>query len=309
MPVKQWDFPINHANDADFRAWGSDLSASLAQVGLVQTADTGQINWTTVLRPAINTYAGYEIWRFPDSSLFLKWEYGTAANSFNIALRVQVGTGSSGAGTLTGATSANTVIGAASLASTPNGSSRRSFLTRDPNNAFFGFVGYVAVANPDANPSGSAGSLALFCVSRTVDASTTPTTQGYTVYAKSTSAITQLTQCQGVDIQNNISTATTTDKSFCYVPFTITSSLIGGLPQFFTHFVPLSTTVPRVVPQFGICTVFTSEIASGVTFSANPIGAALRTFIALPACNASGAVNDPSTGSTTPIYRLAIIWE
>jgi hypothetical protein len=285
------------------------LSASLAQVGLVQTADTGQINWTTVLRPAINTYAGYEIWRFSDSSLFMKWEYGTGGNATNIAIRVQVGTGSNGSGTLTGATSSATIIGGIAAAGIPNGSSRRSFLSRTSNNAFFGFVGYAAVANPDANPTSVAGSLALFCVSRTVDANTNPTTLGYTVYGKSTNVANQLTQCQGVDIPNNVSTTLTTDKAFCYVPFTITSSLIGGLPQFFTHWVPLSTSVPRVVPQFGICTVVVSEIASGVTFSANPIGAALRTFIALPACNASGAVNDPSTGSTTPIYRLAMIWE
>ena len=58
MTVKQWDFPINHANDADFRAWGSDLSVSLGQVGLVKTADTGQIEWVTVTRPTINTKAG-----------------------------------------------------------------------------------------------------------------------------------------------------------------------------------------------------------------------------------------------------------
>lgn len=311
MTVKQWDFPINHANDANFRAWGSDLSVSLGEVGLVQTADTGQINWTTVTRPATNTVAGYEIWRFPDSSLFMRWEYGTGLNPTNILIRVRVGTGSDGAGTLTGTTSSNYAVTVSGVGSSiPNGSSRRSYLSRDPNNSFFGFSGYANVTSPDTvNPAGSSGALAFFCVSRTVDANTIPTTQGYAVYARATSNLSTLTQCQGVDITNNISTSVTTDKAFCYVPFTITSSTIGAVPQFFTHFVPLATTVPTVVPQFGVCTVLVSEIASGLPFQANPIGAAPRTFIAVSASGVSGAVNDPNTGSTTPIYRLAMLWE
>ncbi len=309
MTVKQWDFPINHANDADFRAWGSDLSASLAQVGLVQTADTGQINWTTVLRPATNTSAGYEIWQFPDSSLFMRWEYGTGAGAGVPRIRVQVGTGSNGSGTLTGATSSLVQV-TSGTTNAVNGASRRSYLSLAPNNSFFGFSGYAAIGSPDStNAFQSTGAYALVCVSRTVDANTTPTTLGYTLYGRSAEATpTNLTQCQSVNISANLSTAVTTDRAFCYVPFTITSSLIGGLPQFFTHFVPLTTSIPTVVPQFGICTVLVSEIASGVTFSANPIGAALRTFIAVPASGGSGAVND-TTGSTAATYRLAMLWE
>jgi len=310
VTVKQWDFPINHANDADFRAWGSDLSVSLGQVGLVQTADTGQINWTTVTRPTTNTTAGYEVWRFPDSSLFMKWEYGTGAGAGVPRIRVQVGTGSDGAGALTGVTSSANIISSGTT-NAVNGASRRSYLSRDPNNAFFGFSGYVFVSSPDdVSAFQTSGAYAFFCVSRTVDANTAPTAQGYVVYGRSTNtSLDSLTRCQGVDIQNSISTSLTTAKAFCYAPFTITSSTIGAVPQFFTHFVPLATTVPTVVPQFGVCTVLTSEIASGVTFQANPIGAAPRTFIAVSASGVSGAVNDPSTGGTTPIYRLAMLWE
>lgn len=102
--------PSNFTNssDANFRAWGSYLSARLAAVGLVQTGDTGQINWTTVLTPAgINTYQGYEVWRFNDtlqatSPVYIKIQYGEGSAVDGPGIRVQFGSGSDGAGNLTG---------------------------------------------------------------------------------------------------------------------------------------------------------------------------------------------------------------
>src|SRR4051812_38221933 len=71
------------ADDATFRAWGSGIAAQIAAMGLVQTSDTGQINWTTVTRPGINVLAGYEMWRFADSlqatkPVFIRLDYGIA---------------------------------------------------------------------------------------------------------------------------------------------------------------------------------------------------------------------------------------
>ncbi len=95
--------------DAAFRAWGGGISAAIAGLGLVQTADTGQVNWTTVVKPAsIGTFAGYEIWRFADSlqasaPVYFKLEYGgNNSNAAYPAVRLTVGTGSDGAGTITG---------------------------------------------------------------------------------------------------------------------------------------------------------------------------------------------------------------
>lgn len=304
MATKQWDFSMAHNSDADFRAWGSDLSVSLGQVGLVQTADTGQINWATVTRPASNTTAGYEIWRFPDSSLFMRWEYGTNNTSSSPRVRVQVGTGSNGSGTLTGTTSSMINI-AKNTASSPGGVSRRSWLSRDPNNSFFGFSGYVEIANGfDYSDSTSTF---LFCVSRTVDANTVPTTQGFTVYARNVSTTSgSKAQCQGVNLQAGLTTSVDSQSNFCFVPFELTTTTISAVPQFFTHFVPLSTSAPLIVPQFGICTVVVDEIAAGVTFLANPIGATPRTFIGVSVSGASGANNDPTSPGR---YRLAMLWE
>lgn len=106
--------PANYTNssDANFRTWGSYLSGRKAAVGLVQTADTGQVNWTTATAPIIaNSYLNYEIWRFADSlqataPVFIKVEYGSNTSTNNPGVRVQFGSGSNGAGTLTGAVSA-----------------------------------------------------------------------------------------------------------------------------------------------------------------------------------------------------------
>jgi hypothetical protein len=93
---------------AQFRAWGSAISTAIGVQGLVQTADTGQINWTTVAAPSgTNTAMGYEIWRFNDSlqssaPVFLKLEYGSGPNVRLPQMWVTVGVGSDGAGNLTG---------------------------------------------------------------------------------------------------------------------------------------------------------------------------------------------------------------
>lgn len=98
--------------DANFRLWGKAISDQFAAGGLIQTADTGQINWTTVTAPgAINTYQGYEIWRSNDAAggivnWYMKIEYGSnASNANQPRIRVTFGWGSNGSGTLTGTTS------------------------------------------------------------------------------------------------------------------------------------------------------------------------------------------------------------
>jgi len=117
--------PSNSTN-ALFRAWGSALAAKLLAAGLVQTSDTGQINWTTVSAPgAANTYQGYEIWRFDDtyqsvSPVYIKLEYGSGTAAANPSLRVQIGTSTNGSGALTGATMTQQAITASTSSTALN---------------------------------------------------------------------------------------------------------------------------------------------------------------------------------------------
>jgi len=97
----------NVTNDADFRAYAQALHDMFALAGWIQTGDTGQINLTTVLRPAANTSGGYEIWRFDDAlqatfPIFVKIEYRASAAQTTAIIHGFTGTGSNGAGTLTG---------------------------------------------------------------------------------------------------------------------------------------------------------------------------------------------------------------
>jgi len=120
----------DNTSDATFRAWVSALITALTTVGMVQTADTGQINVSTVTRPtATATSGGYAILRFNDAAqatypLYLKIEFGTASNSSAANSMPQVwltiGKGSDGAGNISSALLPRAALGpAASGTATP----------------------------------------------------------------------------------------------------------------------------------------------------------------------------------------------
>ncbi len=98
------------SSDATFRTWGAGVKALFTAAGVVQTSDTGQINWASVTKAvAANTVQGYEVWRFNDTlqataPVFIKVEYISSPNTSGNAqsLRLTVGTGSNGSGTITG---------------------------------------------------------------------------------------------------------------------------------------------------------------------------------------------------------------
>ena len=108
MALASFSIAMTNATDAQFRAWGRAISDSLQAVGIVKTADSGQIDWETVAAPtASNTKMGYEIYRFNDTlqstaPVFIKLSFGAGASSSYPSLWISVGTGSDGSGTLTG---------------------------------------------------------------------------------------------------------------------------------------------------------------------------------------------------------------
>jgi len=63
MGTKKMSTLMNNSDTTGFRVWGSAVSNALAEIGLTKTADTGQIDWTTVAFIA-NSFSGYEIWQF-----------------------------------------------------------------------------------------------------------------------------------------------------------------------------------------------------------------------------------------------------
>lgn len=111
--------------DATFRAWGSTLSAALATVGMVKTADTGQIDWATVVKPSgSNAFMGYEVWRFNDAlqstaPIFLKVEFGSGGVATRPAIKFTSGKSSNGAGVIGGAFGAAVQMSANGNSATP----------------------------------------------------------------------------------------------------------------------------------------------------------------------------------------------
>jgi hypothetical protein len=286
VTTKTWFFPLSNTNDATFRAWGADLSAAFAEVGLVKTADTGQINWTTVSRPAINTVAGYEIWRYADSSVFLKVEYGNGSNaSDSFSLYITVGQNSNGSGTLTGATSTRSItllsIALISLAGTP----RQSFLVY--KDGFLGFLGY-------RNAGGGNIPLAFFAVCRTTDAAGAPDSRGVTVY---TSQTLTWPRAQALNFQTGVALSQNITGDYVIIPMAITSSIIGADAQCFIHW----TALPLVLPNPYVATVISAEVPSGSTFSTTLVGTTPRTYVALD--------EYPRGSPLGAAYKLVMLWE
>lgn len=108
MAVQTPAVPTLITDDATYRQFVTAVHDAIVAVGLVNTADTGQIDEDTALRPVTtNTDGGYKIYRFDDAKQatapwFIKVIYGRGSNTNVTRLRVAVGTGTDGAGTLTG---------------------------------------------------------------------------------------------------------------------------------------------------------------------------------------------------------------
>jgi hypothetical protein len=181
MATDQRSLPAYFSVDADFQAWVQGLQAQFAACGLVRTADTGQINSSTVPKPAAaSTSQGYEVYRFGDLAqaslpLFFKIEYGSGAVAADRpCIWITVGTGSSGAGVIGGGganVARNAFYAAASksagvtLPSYCSGDGGRIALVvnYDASASTFGF-GFVIdrLRDPRGQPSGEASMVFAF---------------------------------------------------------------------------------------------------------------------------------------------------
>ena len=276
MPTVSWSTPIEHSSDATFRAWGSDLSTRFALAGLVQTLDTGQINWLTVTRPGAITFAGYEIWRFNDtlqatSPVFIKVEYGTANNATVPALRITVSSGTNGAGTPTGlVTTARLAYTATPLIANANITNFPSYLC-----ATAGFAGLSFKIGAAAS---SSLTLIGFTVQRTVDNTGAPTAAA--VVLTTCGASNDTTTASLVSIINYTSSTVnngSTGIDLGAMPSAITSSLVGTSPQVFLHWV----SVPQVTPLVGTAACILSEIVIGSQRNLTLVGTTPRNYIAI----------------------------
>lgn len=109
MSTATSNIQFDTTTDANFRAVGVAIAALITTGGFWTLAgDTGQINWSTVTSPGTSSYAGFEIYVSNDSlssnyPVYMKVEYGCDSQATKgPLLRFSFGTGTNGAGTLTG---------------------------------------------------------------------------------------------------------------------------------------------------------------------------------------------------------------
>ena len=159
---------MSNSSVATFRAWGSALSAQIATM-LTRVAQTGDIDWITVARPAGGVYAGSEVYRFNDAlqsaaPIFVKFEYGTSDVGSNaVLIRVTLGKSADGAGVIGGQLLTQQVIANFSGQSATNnncyisGGDSWFALSLVPNDANCGGLFYVERSvNNGGVPSGQA---------------------------------------------------------------------------------------------------------------------------------------------------------
>lgn len=176
----------SNASDAAFRAWGSPISGFFNTFGWNQTADTGQINWTTVTVPvASTTAAGYEIWGFDDTlqataPIYTKIEYGSGSAATSPSMWITFGTGTDGIGNLTGPISVRQQI---------TGS---SYTTNTLGCYFSGDTNRIAVMLFVNGTGASTNVCQYFSIERTKDASGNDTNLGAIVIMKSSTTIAQM---------------------------------------------------------------------------------------------------------------------
>lgn len=306
MTTATWTSAINHDTDANFRIWGADIAAYLATVGLVQTSDTGQINWTTVTRPTTNTDAGYEIWYLNDSmhatqGLYLKLWYGTGTSTTRPRVRLQIGEGSDGSGTLTGQTSSEITCGGGQ--SVTGGTGTNYFCATTGMIAMIYGVGCVSTGY----------SVVGFIVGRPVDTSGDVTAEGAYVLAHSLSTSTG-SSIIGAQTVRFDATAATYDfagqtsadgNNYFSLPGTQAHAAgEGGDSQAVVGWGPF----PVYKPLLGVACTHDNELALGSTASITFIsGDSAHTYISME--QALGRLGARQSSTDDGSVALLMYWE
>lgn len=272
--------PLSHTTDAEFRAWGSELSAALDALGFFpKSADSGQINWTTVMRASTGGFAGYEIRYLNDSlnataPIYVRIDFGTGLNSSSDPMiRYQIGKGSNGSGTITG-----------QFLGPNNGSpgSVHSSSTSRPSYycAVDGFIGFVFKYDGTSNYG-----FTSFILQRTVDDSGAPTSDGFAFFLNRSDTANYSPRMMAWNYSSSYQADVggTYGGTGQYVKFPIGCPFgpIGSPAAFqmYGHQVCLPDThnllfTVSAHPQY--------NLTAGTTFQFAPVGTTARTYLVLP---------------------------
>ncbi len=203
-----------HTDDASFRAWGKAISDSLEAIGVTKTADSGQIDWSTVLKPsATNTMMGYEIRQFTDAlqascPVFIKISYGSGSYAITKpGMIVYVGRATDGAGNLTGETAGPFYMNCSGSTET---SYYTSYFSSDGGRLNIGL--WVNCPNSSSN---------VFWIERMKDDNGEPTANGiHIVSSTNTTNHSMVSSCQYLPPTSGVAYPATPGKATCCIPVT-----------------------------------------------------------------------------------------
>lgn len=283
---------LDHSDDAGFRAWGSEIKAQLTAIGLTHTADTGQIDWTTVLNPVAGS-AGYEIWRFNDAlqgaaPIFIRLDYGTSSAGVP-GLWAQIGVATDGAGNFVG-------ISSSALAPVVVPSAVDSLITPYQNFACYSTaVGSLTLAWKLGSAGLGAVGRGLLMIGRSCDTNGNPTVTGATIYTGGVSpAIAQSLRFAAT------AAVYAQHSNYGVVVGNVIGSLVGTNVQAYLNW----ANYPRVEPVQWTMSLITDEFPRGTTFLATTVGLTARTFLGLGQASPAS-----SPGTNAAHYSFGMLYE
>jgi hypothetical protein len=316
MTTASTNTTIANTSNATFQAWVSEVLTNLVtNCGMTQTADTGQINPATVALPGAGaTSAGYAILAFNDTlqstaPIYLKLEFGTGATTVAPGLWITIGTGSNGSGTLTGTVGTRVYTGA-------NGapqSTGTNYTSRYCYNASLGIawmvlkIGSQSVGSPNSSSGG-------FVVFRSVNSSGAPTASSATLWSQSVGTTISPDPPYSQAILYGPATVagptTNLTNSVAYVPFSVTSTLVGTNGQVFPCFQNAGiSTAPGlgVTSQAAFCLL--SEVAVNATVSMTILGSTPVTYISVGSAFSMSGVALTALSYSPVTYGFLLPWQ
>lgn len=283
---------------ANFKSWGQAIGAALTTLGWVQTADTGQVNWGTIVAVPSSTYV-YEIWRANDAlqssmPIFMRIEYGFSSTSPRI--QVTVGTASNGSGTITGQV----------VSSAPWALTSTTFANLGATTFPCYFSGTSAEfrmmmwATNGANPSGSLSQCTLLVIERSKDTSGNNTADYVTV------ATLQNLVTNQAGFQQSFSASATGRRSTGVNAITLNFGANSGTAFGTTAAYPVFPDVGKVGNQMlGLMTVYAADVTDQSICTAASMYGSTHTYIAFVGGDFSQFLGSGRVANfTTPISGL-----
>lgn len=293
MTTHTIDTPVNHTTDAEFRTWINEFETLLTTVGLVVHTDTGQLTLASATRPtSANTYAGFRIYRFNDAlqataPIYIRVDFGSGAFTTTPAIKVQVGSNTNGAGTLTGVVSSVFTSFSNSVLTNPGITNRLSLAAHG--------AGYAWIVFKHGMLTGSGAGFG-FVVTRTADGAGDPTALGFQVYGM----IANTDSSGRAQYMLYTGSVGTQQVPSCLIPGGFTSSVVGTDLQFWKHYVA----TPRVRCNPYVLTSNTADSPFNVSRSLAVVGSTPRTYIFVGISIGSTMAINGAIGN-----GLMLIWE